>query len=464
MPNEQLVSHIRATLTQGTSRDDITRSLLTAGWQASDINAAFAVVDKDSSTMPVGDNSGIAAAAILKKSFLSGRINRSTYLIGLLNVVLFLFAVIITFGLFFRVSIQLGILNNLSAWLLIPILYILFLPLGFLGLSITVRRIHDIGFSGWYAFVPGAATYLANYLAPYVGSILGLITILFLSLKTGSEGANMYGSPQAIGAWRGIYSRDPIPAGSLENRWIVVAFLALYLIGAVLSGPQTYSSIQRLIPSPAIKNDSAIKNDLATMQTEAEIYWGSHGNTYSIASSCNEGMFASDPIESKALASLNTAVGTSVICAANGSNYVIAAPLSTGWWCLDSLANLGNSGATNGPPLAGSYACPGKTDTSSATSTNTTGTQATLASERASFVQNSIQSCVNTLGPSMTAAGVPHDAFLSFCSCVSNGVVNRMTDTQFSELVTLPNNAPEPSFYKEDLNSANEACKSLLKK
>lgn len=273
---------------------------------------------------------------------------------------------------------------------------------------------------------------------------------------------NAYGPSQAVGAWRGVWSKSPIPVGSLENRWIVLVALILYFISAVFSASQTYSSMQRLIPSPVRNSDATIQNNLTTIQTEAEKYWGSHGNTYSVAASCNEGMFASDPAESTVFALLSAAVGTSTMCAANGSDYVVAAPLSKGWWCVDSSAT-NDSGAIDSPPPAGSYTCRGA-NASSTTPTSTAGNQTTLASERASFVQTSIQSCVSTLGPSMTAAGVPNSAFLSFCSCVSNGVVNRMTDTQFSEIVALPNNAPEPSFYKEDLNSSNEACKSLLKK
>ncbi|MDE2021851.1 MAG: hypothetical protein KGI71_02950 [Patescibacteria group bacterium] len=101
MPNEQLISHVRAALAQGTNRDDITRSLLAAGWQVSDINAAFAAIDKDSSAVPIADNSGAAVVATSKRSFFSGRINRRAYLIGFLNTVLFMVAAIVMFALFF---------------------------------------------------------------------------------------------------------------------------------------------------------------------------------------------------------------------------------------------------------------------------------------------------------------------------------------------------------------------------
>jgi len=466
MPNEQLVSYIRTALAQGIGRDDITRSLVAASWQTDDIDAAFSVVDGGSSATLVADGSSIATAPMVtsKKSFFSGRINRGTYLIGLLNMVLFLFATVIIFSLFLRVSIPLGILSNppASVWLLVFILDVLILSLSLLSLSVTARRIHDMGLSGWYSFVPVVAIYLANYLAPYLGSVLALITFLFLSLKAGSKEMNAYGPSQAVGAWRGVWSKSPIPEGNFENRWIVPVALILYSISAVFSASQTYFLMQRFAPSPVRSSDATIQNNLATIQTEAEKYWGSHGNTYSVATSCNEGMFASDPVESTAFALLSAAVGTSTICAANGNDYVVAAPLSGGWWCVDSSAT-NDSGAIDSPPPAGSYTCR-EANASNTASTSTTGNQTALASERASFVKASIQSCVDTLGPSMTAAGVSNDAFLSFCSCVSNGVANRMTDTQFSELAALPNNAPEPSFYKEDLNSANEACKSSLQR
>lgn len=47
-------------------------------------------------------------------------------------------------------------------------------------ISVTVRRLHDIGMSGWYCFVS---------IIPYIG----FPTLLFFMFKKGDEGTNQYG-------------------------------------------------------------------------------------------------------------------------------------------------------------------------------------------------------------------------------------------------------------------------------
>lgn len=93
-------------------------------------------------------------------------------------------------------------------------------------------------------------------------------------------------------------------------------------------------------------NDAAIQSNLATIQTQAEIYYGGAGNnsygtqawSSGIASACAGGMF-SDSVITRALAGADSVNGTTlnVACVANGTGYVVAAALTTGtnYWCVD---------------------------------------------------------------------------------------------------------------------------------
>ena len=92
-------------------------------------------------------------------------------------------------------------------------------------------------------------------------------------------------------------------------------------------------------------NDAAIQSDMATIQTEAEIYYGGAGsNSYGnqarpsgAATSCTGGMF-SDTVTARALAGADGVNGAgNVACYAAGTGYVVAAALSgnTRYWCVD---------------------------------------------------------------------------------------------------------------------------------
>jgi len=92
-------------------------------------------------------------------------------------------------------------------------------------------------------------------------------------------------------------------------------------------------------------NDAAIQSDMATIQTEAEIYYGGDGaNSYGTqawssgaATACTGGMF-SDTVTQRALAGADAVNGTGdVACYAGDTEYVVAAALSgnTAYWCVD---------------------------------------------------------------------------------------------------------------------------------
>jgi len=91
-------------------------------------------------------------------------------------------------------------------------------------------------------------------------------------------------------------------------------------------------------------NDAAIQSDMATIQTQAEIYYGGAGiNTYGTqlwssgaATACTGGVF-SDGTITKALGGADAVNGAgNVACVANLTGYLAAAQLTTsGWWCID---------------------------------------------------------------------------------------------------------------------------------
>jgi type II secretory pathway pseudopilin PulG len=93
-------------------------------------------------------------------------------------------------------------------------------------------------------------------------------------------------------------------------------------------------------------SDAAIQSDLATVRTQASLYYGDNGNSYGTqvwssgaASACTGGMFSDGNI-SRALAGADTANGTGdVDCVADGTSYLAAAALLTTadtYWCVDS--------------------------------------------------------------------------------------------------------------------------------
>ena len=117
-------------------------------------------------------------------------------------------------------------------------------------------------------------------------------------------------------------------------------------------------------------NDAAIQSDLSTVQTEAEIYYGSNSNSYAptalawttTAASCSAlttNMFGGDTAIKNALAGADSANGTGTVgCAAAGQTYVVAAQLVTNtgqYWCVDSTGKAESVTAAFPSSLA---ACP----------------------------------------------------------------------------------------------------------
>lgn len=68
------------------------------------------------------------------------------------------------------------------------ILSLLGLPLHIWGLAVAVRRLHDLGYSGWYVLLVALLS-----LIPIVGLIVALIYIVALVFIDGQPGPNRFG-------------------------------------------------------------------------------------------------------------------------------------------------------------------------------------------------------------------------------------------------------------------------------
>ncbi|HVM58922.1 MAG TPA: type II secretion system protein [Candidatus Paceibacterota bacterium] len=109
-------------------------------------------------------------------------------------------------------------------------------------------------------------------------------------------------------------------------------------------------------------SDAAVQSDLSTVQTEAEIWYGTNNNSYGTVTwgtgaSCS-GAFG-DATMKNALAGADSSNSTgSIGCAAAGTTYVVAAALvaTTSYWCIDSTGKSEGVSATF--PASAIAACP----------------------------------------------------------------------------------------------------------
>lgn len=151
-------------------------------------------------------------------------------------------------------------------------------------------------------------------------------------------------------------SRNRYTTGfTLIELMVVVGIIGLIsaIVLATLNAPRDKSK------------DAAVKADLRTILTQSQIYFGDHGNKYNDGSTpiaagatCPTGaapttMFTDDPSIRNAIAGATAAAGGGVDCymAANGSAYVVWAPLKLvagTYWCIDSLGNSKQKGAPQG--------------------------------------------------------------------------------------------------------------------
>lgn len=108
--------------------------------------------------------------------------------------------------------------------------------------------------------------------------------------------------------------------------------------------------------------DAAIQSDLATVQTQAEIYYGGAGNnTYGVTgTTCTAaGTLFSDATVAKAIANADSANGAgAMICGNTSTAYAAESQLTTNtadYWCVDSTGAAKQETAAS---AAGFTVCP----------------------------------------------------------------------------------------------------------
>lgn len=110
----------------------------------------------------------------LNRLFSSGRLNRRNFIIGaILTIILWgilIFAIYFALGFF-------GLYHENSDNWIMNVTYVFLL---FYWISICARRLHDLGYSGWYQ--------LANFIP-----IAGLILYIYLIFVSGKKESNIYG-------------------------------------------------------------------------------------------------------------------------------------------------------------------------------------------------------------------------------------------------------------------------------
>lgn len=97
------------------------------------------------------------------KNLFKGRLNRRNYLLGF--IIQWIIYIILT-----------SILENAF--------FILFALFFFMGFSLNARRLHDLGYSGWFNLL---------IIIPFVG----LLLLLYLLIAPGQKIENKYGLPTA---------------------------------------------------------------------------------------------------------------------------------------------------------------------------------------------------------------------------------------------------------------------------
>lgn len=110
----------------------------------------------------------------LDRLFRTGRLNRRNFIIGMILIFILWLILLVIIGYVMRF---IGIYNDQSSnW----VLYGSYIIVIFYWLSVEVRRLHDLGYSGWY--------FLANFIP-----IAGLILYVNLIFVSGKKGSNKYG-------------------------------------------------------------------------------------------------------------------------------------------------------------------------------------------------------------------------------------------------------------------------------
>lgn len=161
MLNEQLLSYVAQERSRGVSDDAIKTELIAKGWNMEDIVSALG------NTAP--KNIGFSFTNLFK-----GRIGRMQYFV---TSIILMLVVLFPGNLFVSFSFEFDGIILLIFLLMLFVVYVVSMTL---EISITVRRLHDIGMSGWFTLI---------LFVPF----LNLLWVLYLLFRRGEGVPNKYG-------------------------------------------------------------------------------------------------------------------------------------------------------------------------------------------------------------------------------------------------------------------------------
>lgn len=96
--------------------------------------------------------------------------------------------------------------------------------------------------------------------------------------------------------------------------------------------------------------DASVESQMASMRSQAELYYSSNSNSYGSSTDCAVGMFSSTGTGGLAnlLKGATTSGATSLACESSGSAWAVSAalPSGSGTWCVDSTGKSASTTKT----------------------------------------------------------------------------------------------------------------------
>jgi uncharacterized membrane protein YhaH (DUF805 family) len=203
--NNTILEYVVAERARGVNDADIRSALLVSGWKEEDITTILGGGDLPAAPAVSGAPKvapGLSGAYL--KQLFAGRIGRWHYFFGSILLQLAGFAILLIIGLiaalvtgagqFPTASTFEGVIGTILVGLFVVALFLL--PILIVNISMMIRRLHDLGQSGWWSLVA---------FIPWVGWILSIYLIFFKGDRTRNAYGPVENNPRNInGAWASV--------------------------------------------------------------------------------------------------------------------------------------------------------------------------------------------------------------------------------------------------------------------